>query len=97
MQADFGPSSFTGLPAATVAAAYPTAIASGYYTPPTIPWQYTLNGAVFYNFLQHYTVKFAIYNLANHRNLENDYPYYGNDFLTILPPRSFDLTFSGKF
>ena len=97
MQADFGPSSFTGLPAATVAAAYPTAIASGYYTPPTIPWQYTFNGAVFYNFLQHYTVKFAIYNLANHRNLENDYPYYGNDFLTILPPRSFDLTFSGKF
>jgi outer membrane receptor protein involved in Fe transport len=97
MQADFGPSSFTGLPAATVAAAYPTAIASGYYTPPTIPWQYTLNGAVFYNFLQHYTVKFAIYNLANHRNLENDYPYYGNDFLSILPPRSFDLTFSGKF
>ncbi len=97
MQAAFGPNSFVGLPAATVAAAYPTSIASGYYTPPTIPWQYTLNGAVFYSFRQHYTLKFAIYNLANHRNLENDYPYYGNDFLTILPPRSYDLTFTGKF
>ena len=68
-----------------------------YYTPPTIPWQYTLNGAVFYNFMQHYMLKFAIYNLANRRNLENDYPYYGNDFLTIIPPRSYDLTFSAKF
>jgi outer membrane receptor protein involved in Fe transport len=97
MQADFGPSSFIGIPAATVAAAYPTTIASGYYTPPTIPWQYTLNGAVFYNFMQHYMLKFAIYNLANRRNLENDYPYYGNDFLTIIPPRSYDLTFSAKF
>jgi hypothetical protein len=43
------------------------------YTPPTIPWQYSINAGVFYNFLQHYSVKFEIYNLTNRRNLQNDY------------------------
>ena len=97
MQAAFGPTSFVGLPAATVAAAYPTSIMSGYFTPPTIPWQYTLNAGVFYNFLQHYTVKFEVYNLTDRRNYINDMSFYGNDFLTREPPRSFDLTFTGKF
>jgi outer membrane receptor protein involved in Fe transport len=71
--------------------------ASGYYTSPRIPWQYTVNAAVFYNFLGHYTVKLSVYNLTNEKNLLNDIPYYGNDFLTRTEPRSFDLTFSGKF
>jgi outer membrane receptor protein involved in Fe transport len=70
--------------------------ANGYYTSPRIPWQYTVNGAVFYNF-QHYLIKLSIYNLTNERNLLNDIPFYGNDFLTRVPPRSFDLSFSGKF
>jgi outer membrane receptor protein involved in Fe transport len=70
---------------------------AGYYQSPTIPWQYTLNAAVFYSFLEHYNVKFAIYNLTDRHNLQNDYPYYGNDFITRVPPRSYDLTFSGKF
>jgi outer membrane receptor protein involved in Fe transport len=68
----------------------------GNYQSPTIPWQYTLNAAAFYTF-QQYTVKFTIYNLTDRRNLTNDYPFYGNDFLTIVPPRSYDLTLSGKF
>jgi outer membrane receptor protein involved in Fe transport len=71
-------------------------LASGYYKSPTIPWQYTLNAAAFYSF-QKYTVKFAIYNLTDRHNLVNDIPYYGNDFLTREPPRSYDLTLSGKF
>jgi outer membrane receptor protein involved in Fe transport len=71
-------------------------LASGYYKSPTIPWQYTLNAAAFYSF-QKYTVKFAIYNLTDRHNLVNDIPYYGNDFLTRVPPRSYDLTLSGKF
>jgi len=71
--------------------------ASGLYTPPTIPWQYTLNAGVFYTFEEHYTVKFTSYNLTSRHNLEPDYSYYGNDFLTRAPPRSYDLTFSGKF
>ncbi len=70
--------------------------ASGYYTSPQIPWQYTVNAAVFYNFLDHYMIKLSVYNLTNERNLLNDIPFYGNDFLTREPPRSFDLTFSAK-
>ena len=70
--------------------------ANGYYTSPRIPWQYTVNGAVFYTF-QKCLIKLSVYNLTNERNLQNDIPYYGNDFLTRVPPRSFDLSFSGKF
>jgi hypothetical protein len=71
--------------------------ANGLYTPPRIPWQYTLNAGLFYNFAEHYTVKFMVYNLTSRINLEPDYSFYGNDFLTRSPPRSYDLTFSGKF
>jgi len=70
---------------------------TGYYSPPTIPWQYQLNAGVFYNFLAHYTVRLMVYNLANKVNWLNDNPFYGNDFLTRQPPRSFDLTFTAKF
>ncbi len=71
--------------------------ANGYFTPPTIPWQYTLNAGVFYNFAEHYNVKFEVYNLTDNRNLQNDYAFYGNDFLTRQPTRSYDFTVSGKF
>ncbi len=70
---------------------------TGYYTPPTIPWQYQLNAGVFYSFLQHYTARLMVYNVANRVNWLNDNPFYGNDFLTRQPPRSFDLTLTGKF
>ena len=70
--------------------------ANGLYTPPKIPWQYTINAGVFYNY-DKYTVKFMIYNLTSRQNLINDYPYYGNDFLTRVPPRSYDLTLNAKF
>jgi outer membrane receptor protein involved in Fe transport len=70
---------------------------TGYYNPPTIPWQYTLNAGAFYTFLDHYTARLMIYNVANRVNWINDNPFYGNDFLTRQPPRSFDLTVSGKF
>jgi outer membrane receptor protein involved in Fe transport len=94
---NFGPTSFVGLPTATALAALPASIAAtGYFKSPTIPWQYTINAGVFYSFLDHYTVKFEIYNLANKRNLQNDYSFYGNDFLTVIPPRSYDLTFTAK-
>jgi outer membrane receptor protein involved in Fe transport len=70
---------------------------TGYYNPPTIPWQYTVNAGVFYTFLEHYTARLMVYNVANRVNWLNDNPFYGNDFLTRQPPRSFDLTFTGKF
>jgi outer membrane receptor protein involved in Fe transport len=55
-----------------------------------------LNAAVFYS-IQNYTAKFAVYNLTDRRNLTNDIPFYGNDFLTRQPPRDFDLSISAKF
>ena len=70
---------------------------TGYYSPPTIPWQYLLNAGVFYTFLEHYTARLMVYNAANRVNWLNDNPFYGNDFLTRQPPRSFDLTLTGKF
>ncbi|MHB8476876.1 MAG: TonB-dependent receptor [Steroidobacteraceae bacterium] len=86
-------SGYPGLPPSLVAA---YTASGGYYQSPKIPWQYTLNAAAFYSF-QKYTVKFTIYNLTDQRNLTNDIPFYGNDFLTRQPPRSYDLTLSGKF
>jgi outer membrane receptor protein involved in Fe transport len=81
-----------------VANAIPASVLkTGYYSPPTIPWQYQLNAGVFYSFLQHYTARLMVYNVANRVNWQNDNPFYGNDFLTRQPPRSFDLTLTGKF
>jgi hypothetical protein len=68
----------------------------GYYKAPIIHWQYTANAAGFYSF-RNYQVKLSIYNLANRRNLTNDIPFYGDDFLTRQPPRDYDLTISAKF
>jgi outer membrane receptor protein involved in Fe transport len=70
--------------------------ANGFYQAPAIHWQYTLNGAVSYSF-QKMQAKFSIYNLTNRRNLTNDIPFYGNDFLTRQPPRDFDLSITAKF
>ena len=70
--------------------------ANGYYNAPRIPWQYTINTAFFYRILN-YQIKLSIYNLTNERNLLNDLPFYGNDFLTRVPPRSYDLTLSARF
>jgi outer membrane receptor protein involved in Fe transport len=84
---------FPGLPPSLVSS---LSASGGYYQSPKIPWQYTLNAAAFYTY-QKYTVKFSIYNLTGRHNLENDYPFYGNDFLTRVPPRSYDLTLTGKF
>jgi outer membrane receptor protein involved in Fe transport len=67
-----------------------------YYRSPTIPWQYTLNATVFYSF-QKYLIKFSIYNLTNERNLTNDFPYFGNDFLTRQPPRDYDISVRATF
>jgi hypothetical protein len=76
----------------------PTSVvsANGYFTPPRIPWQFTLNGGVFYNY-EHYSFKVMVYNLTSQHNLINDIPFYGNDFLTRVPPRSVDFSFSAKF
>jgi outer membrane receptor protein involved in Fe transport len=68
----------------------------GYYQSPTIPWQYTLNAAAFYKY-NNYEFRFSIFNVTDRRNVTNDIPFYGNDFISVSPPRSYGLTVKYKF
>jgi len=69
---------------------------TGYYTSPVIPWQYTLNAAIYYDFGR-YQIKLSGYNITNQHNLINDYSFYGNDFITRVTPASVDLTLKARF
>jgi outer membrane receptor for monomeric catechols len=68
----------------------------GYFQSPVIPWQYTVNAGAFYSW-GNYTVKFMVYNLTDRRNLTNENPFFGDDFITVQPSRDFDLTVKAKF
>ncbi len=68
----------------------------GYYTSPTIPSQYTANGSISYDISKQYMVKFSVSNLTNQRNIYNDVPFYGNDFITVGTPRSYGIMFKAK-
>ena len=68
----------------------------GRYQSPVIPWQYTLNAAVYWD-VGRYEFKLAGNNITNQRNLVNDNPFYGNDFLSVLPPASVNFTMKVKF
>ena len=68
----------------------------GYFQAPVIPWQYTANAALYYDFSKKYQLRFSVYNMTNQRNLYNDIPFYGNDFITISQPRTFSLSFKAK-
>jgi hypothetical protein len=67
-----------------------------YYRSPQIPWQYTWNAAVFYEFGR-YVVTFSGYNLTNRRNWQPSSSLYGNDFLVQNDPRTFELRLQVKF
>jgi len=68
----------------------------GYYTAPVIPWQYTWNAAVFYEF-KNYTLTLSAYNLTDQRNWQPSPPFYGNDFLVLSDPRTFEIRLQAKF
>ncbi len=68
----------------------------GYYKSPVIPWQYTLNAAIYYDFGR-YQIKLSGYNITNQHNWVNDYSFYGNDFITRANPASIDLTLRARF
>ncbi len=68
----------------------------GFYKSPVIPWQYTLNAAVFYEFSR-YTITVSCYNLTNRRNWQSSDPFYGNDFLVRSDPRSVEVRLAAKF
>ena len=61
-----------------------------------IVYEYTINTAAFYKY-NNYEFKFSIYNLTDRRNLVNDIPFYGNDFITVNPPRSFGISIKARF
>ena len=66
----------------------------GYFKSPVIPWQYTWNGAVFYQFGKS-TLTLSVYNLTDRRNWQPSPAYYGNDFLVRSAPRTFELRLQG--
>lgn len=70
--------------------------AGGVYKSPVIPWQYTLNAAVFYN-LGPYTLTLSVYNLTDQKNWQPSPVFYGNDFVVLADPRTFELRLEAKF
>jgi outer membrane receptor protein involved in Fe transport len=67
-----------------------------YYQSPVIPWQYTLNAAIFYEWSR-YQVTLSIYNLTNQRNWEPSPNFYGNDFLVMNDPITAEVRLQAKF
>jgi hypothetical protein len=68
----------------------------GVYQSPVIPWQYTWNAAVFYQ-IGRYTFTASVYNLTNQRNWQPSPNLYGNDFLVLSDPRTFEFRIQAKF
>jgi hypothetical protein len=74
-----------------------TVINNGYYyQSPTIPWQYTMNAAIFYEW-SHYVLTASVYNFTNQINWESAPTFYGNDFLVRSDPRTFEIRLQAKF
>lgn len=67
-----------------------------YYQSPVIPWQYTMNFSVFYEWSR-YTVTASVYNFTDQLNWNSAPTFYGNDFLVRNDPRTFELRLQAKF
>jgi TonB-dependent Receptor Plug Domain len=67
-----------------------------YFRSPTIPTQYTMNIAAFYEWKQ-YSITASLYNVTNQINWESAPAYYGNDFLVRSDPRTFEVRLTAKF
>jgi len=67
-----------------------------YFQSPRVPWQYTINASVFYDY-DPYEFKFSIFNLTDQNNWEGSNPLYGNDFIVHSNPIDFDFTVKYKF
>ena len=68
----------------------------GQYHGPVIPWQYTWNAAVFYEWSK-YTVTLSVYNITDRNNWSPSPIFYGNDFLVRSDPRTVELRVMAKF
>jgi outer membrane receptor protein involved in Fe transport len=70
--------------------------AHGYFQSPRVPWQYTMNAAVYYD-TGPYEFKLAIYNLTDQQNWEGSSPFYGNDFIVHSDPIDAEFTVKVTF
>jgi outer membrane receptor protein involved in Fe transport len=77
------------VPASVIAAGY-------YYKSPVIPWQFTLNASVFYEWSR-YRITASVYNFTDQRNWQPSPSIYGNDFLVQNDPRTFEIRLQAKF
>ncbi|QUD89418.1 TonB-dependent receptor [Phenylobacterium montanum] len=68
----------------------------GYYKSPVIPWQYTMNMAVFYE-VSKYTFTLSVYNVTDQLNWQSAPAFYGNDFLVRNDPRTVEFRVQAKF
>jgi len=67
-----------------------------YYKSPVIPWQYTMNASVFYEWKQ-YTATVSVYNFTNQLNWNSAPTFYGNDFLVRNDPITVEFRLQAKF
>ena len=67
-----------------------------YYKSPVIPWQYTMNASVFYEWKQ-YTATVSVYNFTNQLNWNSSPTFYGNDFLVRNDPLTVEFRLQAKF
>lgn len=67
-----------------------------YYKSPEIPWQYTMNAAVFYQY-QRYLFTVSVFNLTDQINWQSAPSFYGNDFLVRNDPRTVEFRIQAKF
>ena len=89
MVAEFGMGVLNTVPASVLAA-------GGNYKSPVIPWQFTLNASVFYEWSR-YTITASVYNFTDQRNWQPSPSIYGNDFLVQNDPRTFEVRLQAKF
>jgi len=68
----------------------------GVYKAPQIPWQYTMNTAIFYE-TGPYTITGSIYNLTNRLNWQPGSSYNGTDSIVRNKPRTFEIRVAAKF
>jgi outer membrane receptor protein involved in Fe transport len=68
----------------------------GFYKGPVIPWQYTWNMAVFYEW-KNYVATLSVYNLTDRTNWSPAPSFYGNDFLVRSDPRTVEIRLQAKF
>ena len=89
----FADSGFLPTPAGLKPTANPNV---SYYQSPVIPWQYTLNASIFYEWSR-YTVTLSVYNLTDNWNWAPSPGFYGNDFLVRSDPRTVEFRLQAKF